>query len=272
MGFHQDFLADKSKKGLLKELRRVASKLGKLTVSQKEFKEHGRVSPSTIENHFGTWNKGLKQAGLDILRRRDIPNADIIKEIGRVWSSLGHRPSYAEFDKLSKFSVSLLENRFGTFLNAMEAFLRVYGEPTPRSQQESSDAGTATDLIEKAGSPQEKRKSRRKYGAIISYRGMQHAPINELGVVFLFGMLSKELGFIVEAVGPAYPDCEAKRLDQSGESYEKVNIEFEYKSSRFKKHAKNAKECDLVVCWVHDWKACPVSVLELSKIVAAQAT
>lgn len=272
MGFHQDFLANKSKKGLLKELRRVASKLGKLTVSQKEFKEYGRVSPSTIENHFGTWNKGLKQAGLDILRRRDIPNADIIKEIGRVWSSLRHRPSYAEFDKLSKFSVSLLENRFGTFLNAMEAFVRTKGKRAAQGGQASSDVIVATSLIEKAGTSSPRGKSRRRYGAFINFRGMQHAPLNELGVVFLFGMLSKELGFVVEAVGPAYPDCEAKRLDESGKSLEKVNIEFEYKSSRFKTHAKDAKECDLVVCWVHDWKACPVSVLELSKIVGAQVT
>jgi len=24
------------------------------------------------------------------------------------------------------------------------------------------------------------------------------------------------------------------------------------------------------VCWIHDWKACPIEVLELSKIVESQ--
>jgi len=45
-------------------------------------------------------------------------------------------------------------------------------------------------------------------GAPIAFRGLRHAPINEQGVVYLFGMVSEELGLIVEAVQSAYPDCE----------------------------------------------------------------
>jgi hypothetical protein len=56
------------------------------------------------------------------------------------------------------------------------------------------------------------RENKMKYGPLINFRGMQHAPLTELGVVFLFGMLAKELGFVVEAIGAPFPDCEAKRL------------------------------------------------------------
>ena len=28
-----------------------------------------------------------------------------------------------------------------------------------------------------------------------------------------------------------------------------------------------AAHCDLIVCWTHNWKECPVEVLELSKLV-----
>jgi hypothetical protein len=41
-----------------------------------------------------------------------------------------------------------------------------------------------------------------EFGQPINFRGLRHAPINEQGVVFLFGMVSYELGFIVEAVMP----------------------------------------------------------------------
>ena len=36
------------------------------------------------------------------------------------------------------------------------------------------------------------------FGSPINFRGLRHAPINELGVVYIFGMVSYELGFIVE--------------------------------------------------------------------------
>jgi hypothetical protein len=50
-----------------------------------------------------------------------------------------------------------------------------------------------------------------QYGPPIDFRGLRHAPINEQVVVFLFGMVSYKLGFIVEAVHASFPDCETKR-------------------------------------------------------------
>jgi len=41
--------------------------------------------------------------------------------------------------------------------------------------------------------------------------GLRHKPANEQGVVLLFGMLAKELGYLIEAVQNGFPDCEAKR-------------------------------------------------------------
>src|SRR4029077_11836541 len=38
------------------------------------------------------------------------------------------------------------------------------------------------------------------YGNPIDFRGLRHEPVNEQGVVFLFGMVAKELGYMVEAV------------------------------------------------------------------------
>jgi hypothetical protein len=94
---------------------------------------------------------------------------------------------------------------------------------------------------------------------------LQHAPRNELGVVFLFAHVAKRLQFRIEEIGAAFPDCIAYR--HAGESERRVRIEFEFRSSSFKAHRHNAKECDCIVCWHHDWPDVPdrIEVIELKK-------
>ena len=100
-------------------------------------------------------------------------------------------------------------------------------------------------------------------GELINFRGLIWAPVNEQGVVFLFGMIARELGMYVEVVRVHYPDCIAKRYIGKGR-WEEVRIEFEYRSSKFN-HA--PEECDMIVCWEHDWKQCPktIEVVELKQ-------
>lgn len=101
-------------------------------------------------------------------------------------------------------------------------------------------------------------------GEPLNFRGLQHTPINEQGVVFLFGMVCRELGYLIEAVQTGFPDCEGKRhVDK--QRWQRVRIEFEFQSSSFLKHGHNAELCDLIVCWEHDWRECPLEVLELRK-------
>jgi hypothetical protein len=106
------------------------------------------------------------------------------------------------------------------------------------------------------------------FGAPISFRGLRHAPINEQGVVYLFGMVSSELGLIVEAVQAAYPDCEAKRcVDTRQNCWQRVRIEFEFCSSNFREHGHDPAGCDMIVCWEHDWPECPLEVVELRSVI-----
>lgn len=91
-------------------------------------------------------------------------------------------------------------------------------------------------------------------------RSMALEPVNEQGVVLLFGEMAKELGFVIERVGTGYPDCIAAR--KVGGEWKTVRIEFEFVSSRFDH---DPKGCDLVVCWEDDWEECPVEVLALAE-------
>jgi len=81
-------------------------------------------------------------------------------------------------------------------------------------------------------------------------------------------MVSNELGFQIETVRQAFSDCEGKRCyDKEKNLWEHVRIEFEYKSSNFKEHGHSVEECDLIVCWIHNWKDCPLEVLELKETI-----
>jgi|GEM_PF-2388665 len=108
-------------------------------------------------------------------------------------------------------------------------------------------------------------RSRPLLGEPLNFRGLQHAPINEQGVVFIFGMVCKDLGYLIEAVQSGFPDCEGKRrVNNNQNRWERVRIEFEFKSSNFQKHGHDISMCDLIVCWEDDWTECSIEVLELS--------
>ncbi len=107
---------------------------------------------------------------------------------------------------------------------------------------------------------------RPSYGWPMVYSPMAHAPVNEMGVVYLFGAMAHELGFMVMRIQSEYPDCEAMRLMEGGRC-QLVKIEFEWESVNFLRHLHDAKECDLIVCWKHNWKECPLEVIELSKCI-----
>ena len=85
-------------------------------------------------------------------------------------------------------------------------------------------------------------------------------------MLFLFGTVAADLGFVVTWIRSEFPDCEAMILVE-GDKWQRIRIEFEYESRNFLRHMHDAKECDLIVCWKHNWPECPVEVLELSKVL-----
>ena len=91
-------------------------------------------------------------------------------------------------------------------------------------------------------------------------------PTNENGVMYLFGSLALQLGFVVMKVQTEFPDCEAFR--HIGDNrWQHVRIEFEYESRNFLKHMHDPKGCDVIVCWKDNWRESPVEVVELREII-----
>lgn len=109
---------------------------------------------------------------------------------------------------------------------------------------------------------------KRMFGDKINFKSLSCSPVNELGVVYLFGVLHDTFDLSIESIQSGFPDCIARRR-QSPNRWEEVRIEFEYDSKSFLSHGHNPDGVDLIVCWTHNWKECPkrIEVIELSSLL-----
>jgi len=98
-------------------------------------------------------------------------------------------------------------------------------------------------------------------GEPINFEGLIYGPLNENGVIFLFSKIHDKLGINIEAIQASFPDAKGRRKTAKG--WVDIWIEFEFKSSHFKAHQHDPRECDVIICWEHDWQNCPIEVIEL---------
>jgi hypothetical protein len=269
------------REAILEDIKRVAAQLQRPWVSRSEYKRHGRFGIDKVYQTFGSWNKSIAAAGLMPTPRASgvanlqpgawnrIPDEELEAEFMRVHTALGKVPTMYEFGGASKFSADTYKKRFGGWRQAVANYLGAEAlAPAPPQPQQKRPS--------KRGQPQAQvtwpqptvrtGRSGQVFGAPLNFRVLRHEPVNEQGVVFLFGMVAQELGFLIDAIQTGFPDCTAKRLTKGGR-YEAVRVEFEFKSSHFREQGHNPDKCDLIVCWQHDWRDCPVDVLELKSAI-----
>ncbi len=109
---------------LLDDLRKVAQLLGKKTVLYDEYPKYGRCASRVYETRFGSWNRALQAAGLEVTRRQDISELELFENLEQVWRALGRQPRREELRKpLSAFSGGTYERRFRGWRDALEAFI-----------------------------------------------------------------------------------------------------------------------------------------------------
>jgi len=208
MDYNIKRLSDYSDDRLLNEIKRVAIELDKDTLTIREFDLRSRVHSATIVKRFGFWSAALKKAGLSVNIHRNPSSEELFGEIEKVWNRLGRQPKSEEMKQFGKFSLKPYQTRFGGWIKALEEFSK-----WKKKEQEYNTKDLEETLLDTfPDQPRKKLVSKRvEYGEPIEFRGLRYAPLNEQGVVYLFGMLSKQLGFIIEVVRNDFPDCEGKR-------------------------------------------------------------
>jgi hypothetical protein len=221
------------KEELIEALRRIATEMGTESVSRPDFLRRSGVSERKVQRLFGGYNGLVEAAGLVPRRfpSSDAPtysDDEMLQEIVRVLREPHSKLTRIFFEQSSKISSSACERRFGGWINALNraavhldperdaallSRIQEYTAPAlpvrsrslqpereisaghaPEIEEDEEQDDTEEAEVEPAPQDRPVPISRGNiYGDFINFRGLQHAPVNEQGVVFLFGMICREL-------------------------------------------------------------------------------
>jgi hypothetical protein len=295
-----------SKEEVLAAIRQCAGELARCpTVA--ELKKLRNIGLRTVRRYFGSYAHALREAGFDPHGAGyRVSLETLFEDWARVARSIGKIPSLAEYEQHSRHSVGPLLTRFGAWTEVPRGllqFAREKGLDQPKDtgpkdapgeakdkagmENTASEWGDVLEMIQKhegrsalrglSGLPSTRSAARPPevgplYGSPLNVESLSHAPTNELGVIYLFGMLAGRLGFVVTRIQSGFPDCEAMRAIEHNQ-WQRLRVEFEFESRNFLAHQHDPEKCDLIVCWEHNWPECPATleVVELSTVMARNA-
>ncbi len=121
-----------TKDDIIADLKRAASTLGTSILSQRAYAETGSFSTTAIKNRFGSWNAAIAAAGLNAhTKNKEISIDELFDNLRVVWITRGRQPRKGEMvGPISKFTHHPYSKRFGSWLNAMRAFVKEINRET----------------------------------------------------------------------------------------------------------------------------------------------
>jgi hypothetical protein len=261
-----------TKEEILTAIRVCAKKLGR-NPNRRELEAMAGVTAKVLYNRLGSMRKALEEAGLEVTGPGFAqPESVLLLDWAAAARQLQKLPSAHEYQIVGRFTSKPFHTRYGSW-GKMPATFRGFVESQSMQEQwrdvlEMIEAGPAQEPRAADAKPRVRKGQllydRPVYGPPLQMAELAHAPVNELGVVFVFGAMARRLGFIVHRLQAGFPDCIAMREMAPGQ-WQRVRIEFEYESRNFLKHRHRADRCDVIVCWRHNWKECPLEVVALSE-------
>ena len=277
-----------NKEEVIAAIQESAARLGHAPTFT-EVRRATQMSKHEIRKHFLTYAKALSECGL----QRTGPGyeadaTELFKDWAALVRKLGKLPTMAEYEMHGSYSVRPLIRRYGGWVHVpagLQDFARkerLEGEwadvldVIARHKEEEADgrrtSGSTNSRMPKPNIVKPRiLKDRPIYGRPMMDMALGLAPTNEMGVVFLFGTVAKDLGYMVVRVQAEFPDCEVFRLIDP-EHCQLVLAEFEFESRNFLAHGHKIDGCDLIICWKHNWEGCPLEVIELKTLMGKQLT
>lgn len=281
-----------TKEEIVRAIRVCAKKLHR-NPSLRELRAMAGVPAKHVYKRLGSLRKALRAAGLEGIGPGFSPAEEtVLRDWATVARKLKKLPSILEYERAGRFSGKPFQRLYGSWSGTAEGFCNFADKHGLQAQwgdvlemiadaQARSSAGTnrtaagtnatARPAMKEQDKGEKKRyrkggilRDRPVYGRPLPWPELAHEPVNELGVVFVFGMMARRLGFVVHRLQAGFPDCIAMREMARGQ-WQRVRIEFEFESRNFLKHRHRKDKCDVIVCWKHNWKECPLDVVELGR-------
>jgi hypothetical protein len=109
---------------LLADLRAVAAAVGTNKISRAVYGRLGKYSKETPRKRFGSWNKALRAAGVEVSHERNLSHERLFENILSLWTHYGRQPRLEELALApSAVSESPYRRSFGSWAAALQAFV-----------------------------------------------------------------------------------------------------------------------------------------------------
>lgn len=118
-GLNQNRRTDFSEEDLLDELRNIECQIGR-TPTQDDISELGDFYAKTYIDYFGSWNGALEAAGLDVVRRTNLSEETLLKELRRLEEEVERTPTQHDMSELGEFSLDPYIRCFGSWIEALD--------------------------------------------------------------------------------------------------------------------------------------------------------
>jgi len=111
-----------SPESLIKALNKVATSIGKKTVSRRFFEKETGISERQIYKHFDSWNEFVLAAGLEPLDTTPISESELMEEMYNIFLKEERVTTRQRFERISKFSEKPYRKRWGSWDKTLIAF------------------------------------------------------------------------------------------------------------------------------------------------------
>jgi hypothetical protein len=218
-------------------IRDVIAANGGERIGYRDFLIASGMKQRDIFHHYSRWQEALCGAGFNFKPyHRPVSPGALLAEWGAVVRKLRRLPTQAEYRIHGPREGTLVGRQFGSWLNMPAAFrhfarrkCKVKCNRKPK-RNEWADTLELLDSLPKEATrpattsrprfvreprtpkaPPRKMRDRPEYGELLDIPALRHAPVNESGVIYLFGILAERLGFTVKHMQNDFPDCQAMR-------------------------------------------------------------
>ena len=267
-----------SKEEVIEAIKQLAETLGHVP-NLKEVLKSKVVSRHALRMTFMTYREALIASGLERPGNYKLPMTEIFSDWATVARKLGRVPTMMDYDTHGKYSCGPLMRRYGGWRHVPVGLLKHaqdhklenewkdvmellewFIQPAPGQ----ANAAAARRMTGKLAKPKVA-EDEPFYGTPLMFMPLAMAPTNEMGVIFLFGAVAQDMGFMMLRLQTGFPDGEAFREVSPGR-WQRVKLEFELQSRNFLAHGHLISGCHMIVCWENNWQECPLEVIELKKL------
>ena len=262
---------------IVKDIKRVASQLGKETLSRSDYFQFGKFNHYQIYDGGRNWTDLCQLAEIKPETKRPVSDETYFHRLAKATEALGRYPKASE---RKEYRLNMSKRRYPNFSSFIEKAIELgYVEDLRENKLQNNSKNKKKDsppeivkLIKEALHSEVERpvppiplKTKRSKWERIGLAGFPYAPQEEQGVLALFAILCEKhiLPWQILDIS-AGKGIDATCFDET--ENKEIQVELKYILSKGSwNHPFN--ELDYVVCWENRWLDFPKPVIEICKLI-----